>query len=101
MPAVRCLSFHALPGYLVPAADRRENDPVTRSELISSHGIVADLVLLHVVRRCPAVSALVRVTWQVRTGPRWSDCYFGVSFNSLLVGGVFGLIEDMPLSVRT
>ena len=47
------------------------------------------------------VSALMRVTWQVRTGPRWSDCYFGVSFNSLLVGGVFGLIEDMPLSVRT
>jgi len=27
--------------------------------------------------------------------------YFGVSFNSLLVGGVFGLIEAVPLSVST
>ena len=27
--------------------------------------------------------------------------YLGVSFNSLLVGGVLGLIEAVPLSVRT
>jgi hypothetical protein len=27
--------------------------------------------------------------------------YFGVSFNSLLVGGVFALIDAVPLSVRT
>jgi hypothetical protein len=27
--------------------------------------------------------------------------YFGVSFNSLLVGGVFGDTEAVPLSVNT
>ena len=27
--------------------------------------------------------------------------HFGVSFNSLLVGGVFGLIDAVPLSVST
>jgi hypothetical protein len=29
------------------------------------------------------------------------DGYFGVSFNSLLVCGVFGLTVGVPLSVRT
>src|SRR5438132_5621226 len=33
--AVRCPSLHALPRYLVPAADRHENDSVARCELVS------------------------------------------------------------------
>jgi hypothetical protein len=30
-----------------------------------------------------------------------AGCYFGVSFNSLLVCGVFGLTVGVPLSVNT
>jgi hypothetical protein len=38
-----------------------------------------------------------RERWTTDVGRR----YFGVSFNSLLVGGVFGLTVGVPLSVRT
>ncbi len=30
-----------------------------------------------------------------------ASVYFGVSFKSLLVAGVFGLIDGVPLSVQT
>jgi hypothetical protein len=43
----------------------------------------------------------VAVSKMASLWPSSGDCYFGASFNSLLVGGVFGLIEAVPLSVRT
>jgi hypothetical protein len=49
--------------------------------------------------------ANTRMTARLTPGQRRSGfkvySYFGVSFSSLLVGGVFGLIEGVPLSVQT
>jgi hypothetical protein len=42
------------------------------------------------------------VAWSIAIAAVWdSEHHLGVSFSNLLVGGVFALIEGVPLSVST